>query len=232
MPKNTGMGGNKRKKGKKQVQEDRELSYKGESEEYAQVIKILGDGRFECNCADGVKRIAHVRGKMRKRVWIANGDIILVSLREFEPEKCDVVEKYKEKEVAKLKKAGEIPDTMVLPSSSETEEKEEKNDYGDIIFEDQENDKIKKKDNNEDVGDEEEEDEKKESDEEKNEKENNKDENEEEDEKEEEKEKEVEKVKTSKREKKEKEKKIKKKRDDKKKGGNEDDNKDFNIDDI
>ena len=230
MPKNTGMGGNKRKKGKKQVQEDRELSYKGESEEYAQVIKILGDGRFECNCADGVKRIAHVRGKMRKRVWIANGDIILVSLREFEPEKCDVVEKYKEKEVAKLKKAGEIPDTMVLPSSSDTEEKEDKNDYGDIIFEDQENDKIKKKDNNEDVGDEEEE--KKESDEEKNEKENNKDENEEEDEKEEEKEKEVEKVKASKREKKEKEKKIKKKRDDKKKGGNEDDNKDFNIDDI
>ena len=231
MPKNTGMGGNKRKKGKKQVQEDRELSYKGESEEYAQVIKILGDGRFECNCADGVKRIAHVRGKMRKRVWIANGDIILVSLREFEPEKCDVVEKYKEKEVAKLKKAGEIPDTMVLPSSSETEEKEEKNDYGDIIFEDQENDKIKKKDNNEDVGnEEEEEDEKKESDEEKNEKENNKNEDEEEDEKEEQKE--VEKVKTSKREKKEKEKKIKKKRDDKKKGGNEDDNKDFNIDDI
>ena len=232
MPKNTGMGGNKRKKGKKQVQEDRELSYKGESEEYAQVIKILGDGRFECNCADGVKRIAHVRGKMRKRVWIANGDIILVSLREFEPEKCDVVEKYKEKEVAKLKKAGEIPDTMVLPTSSDNEEKEDKNDYGDIIFEDQENDKIKKKDNNEDVGDEEEEDEKKESDEEKNEKENNKDENEEEDEKEEEKEKEVEKVKNSKREKKEKEKKIKKKRDDKKKGGNEDDNKDFNIDDI
>ena len=227
MPKNTGMGGNKRKKGKKQVQEDRELSYKGESEEYAQVIKILGDGRFECNCADGVKRIAHVRGKMRKRVWIANGDIILVSLREFEPEKCDVVEKYKEKEVAKLKKAGEIPDTMVLPSSSETEEKEEKNDYGDIIFEDQENDKIKKKDNNEDVGnEEEEEDEKKESDEEKNEKENNKNEDEEEDEKEEEKE--VEKVKTSKREKKEKEKKIKKKRDDKKK----DDDKDINIDDI
>ena len=233
MPKNTGMGGNKRKKGKKQVQEDRELSYKGESEEYAQVIKILGDGRFECNCADGVKRIAHVRGKMRKRVWIANGDIILVSLREFEPEKCDVVEKYKEKEVAKLKKAGEIPDTMVLPTSSDNEEKEDKNDYGDIIFEDQENDKIKKKDNNEDVGnEEEEEDEKKESDEEKNEKENNKDENEEEDEKEEEKEKEVEKVKTSKREKKEKEKKIKKKRDDKKKGGNEDDNKDFNSDDI
>ena len=138
------MGGNKRKKGKKQVQEDRELQYKGESEEYAQVIKILGDGRFECNCADGVKRIAHVRGKMRKRIWIANGDIILVSLRDFEPEKCDVVEKYKEKEVAKLKKAGEIPDSMVLPSE-EAEEKEVNDDYGDIVFEDKEDVKKKKK---------------------------------------------------------------------------------------
>ena len=75
MSKNTGMGGNKRKKGKKQVQE---------SQEYAQIIKILGEGRFECNCADGV---------------IANGNIILVSLREFEPEKWNIVEKYKEKEV-------------------------------------------------------------------------------------------------------------------------------------
>ena len=226
MPKNTGMGGNKRKKGKKQVQEDRELAYKGESEEYAQVIKILGDGRFECNCADGVKRIAHVRGKMRKRVWIANGDIILVSLREFEPEKCDVVEKYKEKEVAKLKKAGEIPDSMVLPSSSEAEEKEEKNDYGDIIFEEQENDKVKKKDDDLDVGNNEEEDEKEE---EKKEKDNEEDEDE--DKKEEEAKKEEEKQKTSKKERKEKEKKIKKKRDDKKKGGNDDD-KEFNIDDI
>ena len=220
MPKNTGMGGNKRKKGKKQVQEDRELQYKGESEEYAQVIKILGDGRFECNCADGVKRIAHVRGKMRKRIWIANGDIILVSLRDFEPEKCDVVEKYKEKEVAKLKKAGEIPDSMVLPSA-EAEEKEVNDEYGDIVFEDKVVDK-KKKDDLDISNDEEEEN--KDSEEEKKEK------NEEEDEKEEEKEEEEvrEKQKMSKKEKKEKEKKIKKKRDDKKK----DDDKDFNIDDI
>ena len=193
MPKNTGMGGNKRKKGKKQVQEDRELTYKGESEEYAQVIKILGDGRFECNCTDGVKRIAHVRGKMRKRIWIANGDIILVSLRDFEPEKCDVVEKYKEKEVAKLKKAGEIPETMVLPSSSEAEEKEVKDDYGDIIFEDQDNDKVKKKDDDIDIGNDEEE-EQKDSDEDKKEK----NEEEDEDEKEEEKEKEKEKEKSKK----------------------------------
>ena len=182
--------------------------------------------------SDGVKRIAHVRGKMRKRIWIANGDIILVSLRDFEPEKCDVVEKYKEKEVAKLKKAGEIPDSMVLPSA-EAEEKEVNDDYGDIVFEDQEVDKNKKKNDDIDISNDEEEDEKedkKENDEDK--KEEDEDENEEEEEKEEEKEreKEREKQKTSKKEKKEKDKKIKKKRDDKKK--EKDDDKDINIDDI
>ena len=231
MPKNTGMGGNKRKKGKKQVQEDRELRYKEESEEYAQIIKILGDGRFQCKCADGVERIAHVRGKMRKRTWLANGDIILVSIREFEPEKCDVVEKYKEKEVAKLKSVGEIPDTMVLVNSGE---KEEKNDEeGGIILEDNDQEIVTKKkesssgfDIESESEDEEEEKEDKKETENKMEEDNDeKDENEEEIDKE--------KEKKNKKEKKEKDRKRKGNRD-KKRGdkGEDGDNGGFNIDDI
>ena len=142
MPKNTGKGGNKRKKGKKPVQEERELRFANESEEYAQITKILGDGRFQCKCSDGIERIAHVRGKMRKRVWLANGDIILVSLREFEPEKCDVVEKYKDKELIKLKSNGEIPDSFILPSSND---EKENIDEGDIKFEEEEKVVVKKK---------------------------------------------------------------------------------------
>ena len=234
MPKNAGMGGNKRKKGKKLVQEDRELRYKEESEEYAQIIKILGDGRFQCKCADGVERIAHVRGKMRKRTWLANGDIILVSLREFEPEKCDVVEKYKEKEIAKLKKSGEIPESMVLPSSSEAENKDDGD--ADILFEEHDEEVIsKKKENssgfdieseNEEENEEDENQEKKEEKKEDN-KEKEEDKEDEWDEEEEEKEKE----KKSKRDKKEKDRKRKNNRD-KNRGEKEDDDKGFNIDDI
>lgn len=29
---------------------------------------MLGNGRVECACFDGEKRIAHIRGKMRKKV--------------------------------------------------------------------------------------------------------------------------------------------------------------------
>ena len=218
MPKNTGMGGNKRKKGKKQVQEDRELRMKDESEEYAQIVKILGDGRFQCKCADGIERIAHVRGKMRKRIWLANGDIILVSLREFENEKCDVVEKYKEKEVAKLKNAGEIPDSFVLPSGSEEGEKGTGD--GDILFEEQEVVTEKKKEGSTGFEiDSESEEEKVEESKEK--------------EKEKEKQEEMAKdnQKKSKRDKKDKDKKRKNNRD-KKRGDKEEEDKGFNIDDI
>jgi len=233
MPKNTGMGGNKRKKGKKQVQEDRELRYKEESEEYAQITKILGDGRFQCKCADGVDRIAHVRGKMRKRTWLANGDIILVSIREFEQEKCDVVEKYKEKEVAKLKSVGEIPDTMVLVNSGEKEEKND--DEGGIVLEDSVQDTTTKKKENSsgfDIESENEEEEEKEEDQKENAKEE-KDNEADEEEKEKEDEMQKEKEKKSKKDKKEKDRKRKGNRD-KKRGDKEEgeDNGGFNIDDI
>ena len=234
MPKNTGMGGNKRKKGKKQVQEDRELRYKEESEEYAQITKILGDGRFQCKCADGVDRIAHVRGKMRKRTWLANGDIILVSIREFEPEKCDVVEKYKEKEVAKLKSVGEIPDTMVLVNSGEKEEKND--DEGGIVLEDSVQDTTTKKKENSSGFDIESENEEEEEKEEEDQKENAKEEKDneaDEEEKEKEDEMQKEKEKKSKKDKKEKDRKRKGNRD-KKRGDKEEgeDNVGFNIDDI
>jgi initiation factor 1A len=35
--------------------------------EYAQVVKMLGNGRLIAQCFDGEQRLAHIRGKMRKK---------------------------------------------------------------------------------------------------------------------------------------------------------------------
>ena len=32
------------------------------------VTKMLGNGRLEAMCFDGVKRLCHIRGKLRKKV--------------------------------------------------------------------------------------------------------------------------------------------------------------------
>ena len=48
---------------------------------------MLGNGRLEAFCFDGVNRLCHIRGKLRKRVWIGVGDIVLLGLREFQDQK-------------------------------------------------------------------------------------------------------------------------------------------------
>ena len=37
---------------------------------------------------DGVTRLGHIRGKMRKKVWVSAGDIVLVGLREYQDDKA------------------------------------------------------------------------------------------------------------------------------------------------
>jgi len=84
------------------------------SPEYAQVIKMLGNGRLEALCFDGEKRLAHIRGKLRKKVWINQGDIILLSLRDYQDEKGDVILKYSADEARSLKAYGELPETAKI----------------------------------------------------------------------------------------------------------------------
>lgn len=62
---------------------------------------MLGNGRLQAQCFDGETRLAHIRGKMRKKVWINQGDIILISLRDFQDDKADVIVKYTVEEVSK-----------------------------------------------------------------------------------------------------------------------------------
>ena len=139
MVKKTG-GGNKHKKKKNHavMEVERSLTFKEENQEYAQVNRLLGNCRLECSCFDGMKRLAHIRGTMRKKVWINVNDIILVSLRDFQDGKCDVLLKYSAKEVARLKSMQEIPETVVINEDT-MEDKE--NDYG-VDFEEEEEKEI------------------------------------------------------------------------------------------
>lgn len=67
-----GKGGKNRRRGKNENEtEKRELVFKEDGQEYAQVTKMLGNGRLEAMCFDSVKRLCHIRGKLRKKVSIS-----------------------------------------------------------------------------------------------------------------------------------------------------------------
>lgn len=73
------------------------------------MVRMLGNGRLEALCFDGKTRLAIIRGKMRKKVWVNQGDIILLGLRDFQDDKADVIQKYSADEARNLKAYGELP---------------------------------------------------------------------------------------------------------------------------
>ena len=134
MPKNKGKGGKNRRRGKNENEKDkRELIFKEDGQEYAQVMKMLGCGRLEAYCFDGSNRICHIRGKLRKRVWINQGDIILIGLRDYQDSKADVILKYNPEEARNLKVYRELPESVKLNDVGIMNPGDEEDD---IIFDD------------------------------------------------------------------------------------------------
>ena len=115
----------KKRKRKPRPIEERSLPIKEEGQEYAIVTKMLGNGRVSLKCMDGIDRLGKIRGKMRKRVWIKVEDYLLISLRDFQDEKADIIMKLRENEIRRLKRLKEIP------------EDNDNNDNDDIIFADE-----------------------------------------------------------------------------------------------
>lgn len=108
------------------TQNSRELILKVEGQEYATAGKMLGSGRFRALCQDGKERLCIICGTMRNRTWISEGDLVLITLREFEDDKADVVHKYSVEEARKLKKLGQTN----LESNNKEKEENNEDDLG------------------------------------------------------------------------------------------------------
>jgi translation initiation factor 1A len=136
MSKNKGKGNkNKKKVSRENVKERRELVFKENGQEYAQILKMLGNGRCDAYCFDGIRRLCHIRGKLRKRVWINVGDIVLIGLRDFQDKKGDIIQKYHFEEARILKAYGELPTNIFINETSQLDNLEKKNESNDPGFE-------------------------------------------------------------------------------------------------
>ena len=116
MPRNKGIGGNKSRRGKNKPTfsiNKNNIIKKDEYQMYARVLKMLGSGRLNALCDDGKERLCKIRGSMIKKVFINIDNIILVSIRDFEDDKCDVIHKYNDEEAKILSKDGEIPCSLM-----------------------------------------------------------------------------------------------------------------------
>jgi translation initiation factor 1A len=72
-------------------------------------IKLLGYDRILVKCQDGNERLCRIRGKMKRRVWIREGDVVLVSPWDFQSDKRgDLIWRYTKAQADMLRKKGYI----------------------------------------------------------------------------------------------------------------------------
>jgi len=58
-------------------------------------VKLLGFDRVMVKCQDGHERLCRIRGKMKRRVWIREGDVVLVSPWDFQSDtRGDIIWRY------------------------------------------------------------------------------------------------------------------------------------------
>ncbi len=77
-----------------------------EEEMFAVVDQKLGGLHLRVICDDGKERFARIPGRFRRRMWIRVGDVVICKLWAYEKDKCDVIHKYTNIEVEKLKEKG------------------------------------------------------------------------------------------------------------------------------
>lgn len=107
-------GGNKKRRGAKRHSKMKTYSLddlipsKDDNQVYAYVSQKYGDGRYSIMCYDKVTRMGIVAGKLKKSSRIDKGALVLVSLREYQDDKCDIIYHYTAEDIDKLTKSNNI----------------------------------------------------------------------------------------------------------------------------
>ena len=114
MVKNT-KGGKHHKKGKKRREDTSggKIVYAEQNQIYAAVSKKVGGSRILVNCSDTIDRSALIPGKMFKKVWLNEGDILLCERNPNDDTQCYILQKYSYKDASLLKSQGLISFAVV-----------------------------------------------------------------------------------------------------------------------
>lgn len=103
MPKNKGLGGKKRSRQKTDCV-SREMVYKDNGTEYAQIEKDYGNGRIALLCENQSNILGIIRGSVSRKIRRPPpGSIVLISRRDFEEDKADIVYLYNQNEIKLLR---------------------------------------------------------------------------------------------------------------------------------
>lgn len=88
----------------------KEIKLPEEGEMFGRVVKMMGGENLLVKCDDGEVRRGRIRGKLKRRVWIRDNDIVIIAPWEFGKEaRGDILWRYTLPQVDWLKQNSQIP---------------------------------------------------------------------------------------------------------------------------
>lgn len=67
-------------------------------------VRLLGFDRILVKCQDGRECLCRIRGKLKRRVWIREGDVVLVSPWDFQDKRGDIFWRYRRSQAEWLRR--------------------------------------------------------------------------------------------------------------------------------
>jgi translation initiation factor 1A len=77
-----------------------------ELEMFAVATQLMGTDQVKTIAEDGIERQARIPGKMRKKVWIRQGDLLIIRLWSFQTRKADIVWRFLGTQTGHIKRKG------------------------------------------------------------------------------------------------------------------------------
>lgn len=88
-------------------------------EVFAIASQLVGAARIRVMGEDGSPRMGRITGKMKKKMWIREGDLLIIRPWGFQEGKADILFRYSRTQAQYLSRRKLLPDTMDLFGQAE-----------------------------------------------------------------------------------------------------------------
>ncbi len=75
---------------------------------FAVVTDMQGYGRVRLRCADGKERMGRIPGRMRKRIWIREDDVVIIEPWDWQDDKADIEWRYEKSAADQIRAEGHV----------------------------------------------------------------------------------------------------------------------------
>ncbi len=96
------------------------LPRRSRGEVFAIANQLLGAARIRVMCEDSVPRMGRITGKMKKKMWIREGDLLIVRPWGFQEGKADILFRYSRTQSMYLSRRNLLPSSIDLFQGAES----------------------------------------------------------------------------------------------------------------